>query len=129
MSHVFISYSHNDKDKLNQLVAKLKEADFGEDDYWYDKHIKPGGDWRDEIEDKLKEAFSVVVIVTRKSMCSTYVTYEWSWALGNGTPVVPLLFEDIPYTQIHSRLSKIHHIDCSQSLGAEVIEVLKSLRK
>jgi TIR domain len=129
MSHVFISYSHNDRDKLERLVEKLKASGFSEDDIWYDKHIKPGGDWRDEIEIKLKEAFAVAVIVTRKAMCSTYVTYEWSWALGNGTPVVPLLFEDIPYTKIHSRLSKIHHIDCISTIGDDFPVTLKGYKQ
>jgi len=125
MSHVFISYSHADKDKLNLLVEKLKQGGFTDENIWYDKHIKPGGDWRDEIEEKLKEAFAVAVIVTAESMNSTYVTYEWSWALGNGTPVVPLLFEDMFLTKIHSRLSIIHYIDCINNLPDEIIETLK----
>jgi hypothetical protein len=75
---------------------------------------------------KLKEAFAVAVIVTRKAMCSTYVTYEWSWALGSGIPVVPLLFEDLPFSKTHARLSIIHRMDCLQGVGDDVIEELRS---
>jgi hypothetical protein len=128
MSHVFISYSHADKDKLNRLVRSLEKYGFTTDEIWYDSHIKPGGDWRDEIEVKLSEAFVVVVIVTRKAMCSTYVTYEWSWAIGNGTPVIPLLFEDIPFTKVHSRLGKLHHMDCIKDITNDCVEEINSLR-
>lgn len=129
MSHIFISYSHADKDKLTLLVEKLKSSGFSDEEIWFDKHIKPGGDWRDEIEEKLKEAYVVVVIVTSESMRSTYVTYEWSWALGYGIPVIPLLFENIPYAGIHSRLGTIQHINCIQGIGNDAIDALQTSKR
>lgn len=120
-SHVFISYSHENRDKLNQLVEKLRGGGYSDDEIWYDGHITAGADWRDEIETKLEEAFAVLVIVTSAAMSSTYVTYEWSWALGNGTPVIPLLFEDMQFTQVHQRLNKKDHIICTRGIDDQKI--------
>ena len=72
-THVFISYSHQDEQHLEALIAKLKEAGIAS---WSDEYIDGGRDWRDEIDIALEESFAVVVIVTPSAMCSRYVTYE-----------------------------------------------------
>jgi hypothetical protein len=100
MSHVFISYSHADVTHLTGFVDKLKDAGFkadGEDkDIWIDTSgIEGGEDWRDEIDKALEESFALVILLTTNSVKSTFVLYEWAWALGNNIRVIPILVEDI----------------------------------
>lgn len=122
MSHVFISYSHKDVHHRDALIAKLTEAGI---DYWYDKYIEGGRDWRDEIDIALDEAFAIVVIVTTDAMESHAVTYEWSWATGNGLPVIALIFNEEVKAKIHHALARKQWIACYESIPEHVIDVLK----
>ncbi|MEO1288703.1 MAG: toll/interleukin-1 receptor domain-containing protein [Chloroflexota bacterium] len=90
MSHIFISYAHADRHHLDQLLDWFKENDFAEHEIWYDA-IEGGDNWRDEISASLDEAYAVLIIITENSMESHYCTYEWSYALGQGIPLIPLL--------------------------------------
>ncbi len=100
MSHLFISYSHADAIHLTNFVDKLKNSGFkdhGEDkDIWIDASgIEGGEEWREEIDKALEESFAVVILLTTNSVKSTFVLYEWAWALGNNVRVIPILVEEI----------------------------------
>src|SRR5690349_2110427 len=100
MSHLFISYSHDDNEYLTDFVEKLKQTGFkdeGDDkDIWIDKRsIEGGEDWREEIDTALEESFAVVILLTKNSVTSSFVLYEWAWALGNNIKVIPILVEEI----------------------------------
>ncbi|GIK67499.1 MAG: hypothetical protein BroJett018_52930 [Chloroflexota bacterium] len=122
ITHLFISYSHEDKDSLQIVLGRLAAADIP---FWYDEHLEPGSEWRPEIDDALKDAFAILVIVTPSSMKSLYVTYEWSWALGSSTPVFPLLMKG-SYDDIHSRLRDAHCVDCQNQIPETVIEAIRA---
>jgi len=115
MSHLFISYAHKDKQHLQGLLTWLKDNDFTDNQIWYD-NIEGGDNWREEISSALDEAFAVVVIVTVNSMQSYYCTYEWSYALGQGIPLIPLLFDDVPAKDFHAPLAAKQYIDCTQEI-------------
>lgn len=124
MSHIFISYSHKDRDILNTFIAYLKEQDFTDNQIWYD-NIEGGDNWRDEISSALDEAFAIVVIVTKNSIESHYCTYEWAYALGQGIPLLPLLFDEIPAKDIHAPLASKQFIDCTTEIPSNLKEKIK----
>ncbi len=100
MTHLFISYSHKDNEILKEFVQKLENVGFnvsGENkDIWIDNSgIEGGEDWRSEIDLALEESFAVVILLTKNSLKSPFVLYEWTWALGNSTKVIPILVENI----------------------------------
>jgi HEAT repeat protein len=106
MAHVFISYKREDKVFALELRQQLIDAGF---QVWIDEAIRAGRKWRDEIDEKLRESFAVVLIVTSEAMKSEYVTYEWIFALGAGIEVVPLYLrtiEKFPY-----RLEDFQYVD------------------
>jgi HEAT repeat protein len=74
--------------------------------------VRAGQDWRSEIDDGIKDAIAVVVVMSPQSAQSVYVSYEWSFALGMGIPVVPALL-NLTYSALHPRLSTIQGIDFS----------------
>lgn len=106
MAHVFISYKRENKAFALEVKEQLQGFGF---EVWLDEKIRPGRKWRDEIDEELREAFAVTLIVTPQAMQSEYVTYEWIFALGAGVEVIPLYLETVekfPY-----RLEDFQYID------------------
>jgi hypothetical protein len=109
--HVFISYAREDFDFANKLHDELDQIGF---DVWMDTKRVNGGDvWRSEIDEALFESYVVLLVLSPEANDSPYVTYEWSFALGIGTPVVPILAKPLPHK--HPRLSDLHHVDFSNA--------------
>ena len=49
-----------------------------------DHILRPGSDWRQEIDRAIRDSFVLIVVVSPDSKASEYVTYEWAFALGLG---------------------------------------------
>lgn len=129
MAKVFISYAHDDVgDFISYVELKLREDDF---EYWRDNDgIRGGDDWPLKIDDALRESFALLLIKTPKAIQSQYVTYEWIFALGRGIKVIPLLAVPVDEAEVHPRLHRIQHIDCTDSRHKfrpwhEVVDQLK----
>ena len=105
MKHIFISYSRRDADFAQSLLERVQGAGF---EVWMDSILPVGFDWRQEIDQAIRQAFVVLVVVSPDSKGSEYVTYEWAFALGLGIKVIPLVLED---TSLHPRLESVQHID------------------
>jgi hypothetical protein len=101
MAHVFISYKHEDCDFVfDTLKPKLEVTGF---DTWIDEErLRAGEDWRLEIDQAIRDSFAILAVITPESMQSQYVIYEWSFALGVGRKVVPLVLKTV--AQLHPRL-------------------------
>jgi hypothetical protein len=111
-SHVFICHDSVDGDFAELLKLRLdKEGYTG----WIDTdRLRPGEDWRLEIDEAIRTAVAVIVIVTPEAKSSEYVTYEWSFAWGAGKKVIPLLLRA---TQLHPRLDALQYIDFTNRRG------------
>jgi HEAT repeat protein len=106
MPHVFISYNQADGDFAALMQVQLERAAI---DTWMDRErLRAGVDWSDEIDTGIRSAFALVLVVSPDSRASEYVTYEWSFALGVGVRVVPILLHD---TEIHPRLRRLQYLD------------------
>ena len=106
MSHVFISYNQEDSDFSEILHNKLHQAEFT---VWTDlSGLRGGDDWRREIDQAIKDAFALIVIMTPTSKDSEYVTYEWAFAWGAGVKVIPILLKK---TVLHPRLESLQYLD------------------
>lgn len=128
MSHIFISYAHDDQKYLDRLVTWLTDSHLIEREVWYDKHIEGGNNWRDEIATALDEAFAVVVIVTTNSINSLFCTYEWAYAMGQGIPLFPLLFENVPITDIPTPLTTKQFTNCIDEIEPYLKDQLRRLK-
>ena len=105
---VFISYSRSDSGFVQQLRAELMKADLSS---WIDvDRLRPGTEWQPKLEEALRTASAVVVCLSPQSAKSAYVTFEWSYALGAGVKVFPLIVKE---TTLHPRLSRVQWIDMS----------------
>ena len=128
MSHLFISYAHPDKPHLDRLVAWLREHGFAEHEIWFDKHIEGGNNWRDEISAALNEAFAVLVIVTASSAKSLYCTFEWAYAMGQGIPTVPLVFDAVSLADVPAPLASKQFTNCVEHIPDYLQEQVRRLK-
>jgi HEAT repeat protein len=79
---------------------------------WMDAYIEPGSIWKQAIDNAINDSIAILVIITPESLKSQYVTYEWSYALGKGKKVIPLLLEppdpnNPSHPKIHPKLDDI----------------------
>lgn len=127
MSHLFISYAHNDQRILEKVVSWIEGHKNNKIKLWYDNNIDGGRNWRDEISQALDSAFAMIVIVTSSSNQSIYCTYEWAYAMGQGLPVIPLTFEKLTITDILPPLASKQIIDCTDAIPEHLYEHIRQL--
>lgn len=96
---VFISHASEDKQVAREIATQLREHGFIT---WLDIHsISPGDNLRAAIEKAISQADVVLVLVSRNSASSPWVTDEWS-AIREHTwehpdlKVLPILIENAP---------------------------------
>lgn len=71
---VFISYSHADKEWLERLRRHLKPLDReGRLECWDDTHIRPGDDWKQEIQNALDTAQVAVLLISADFFASDFI--------------------------------------------------------
>src|SRR3954464_13547110 len=61
---VFISYSHKDQEWLERLQTHLQPLIREGLDCWDDTHIRPGDDWKQEIQNALDTAQVLVLLIS-----------------------------------------------------------------
>jgi TIR domain-containing protein len=106
MAKVFISYSSDDSDFAELAKVKLEENSI---EVWLDQgELHPGDDWRDEIDAGLSASDVLIVVLSERSSTSSYVTFEWAYALGRGARVIPVLLQKAPK---HPRLEALQYVD------------------
>ena len=104
--HIFISYQHEDAEFAENLIHRIKDAGF---DLWVDsENLRAGEEWQVRIDQAIKSAFALIVIMTPEAQASEYVTYEWSFAWGADVKVVPVM---VKQTQLHPRLKTLQYLD------------------
>jgi hypothetical protein len=102
----FISHDRSDGDFAELLSLRLDKEGLRA---WIDtERLTVGLDWRQEIDQSIRNSRAVVVIVTPAARQSEYVTYEWAFALGVGVPVVPILLAE---SHLHPRLEALQYLD------------------
>ena len=126
-NHIFISYSRKDIDFAEDLKEKLEAADVK---VWTDKsRLVPGEDWRESIDQAIRDSFALITVVTPTAKASEYVTYEWAFAWGIEMKVIPILLE---HTPLHPRLETVQHFDFTHRTPHqwnELTELISELSK
>ena len=103
MSDVFISYSRSDKEKVADLVGRLKGR--GLDVWWDDDGIQSGRDWTADLETRIRNASSVVVVWSRGSIGSLMVRAEavLAFDLKKARPVrIENVSPPLPFNILHA---------------------------
>jgi TIR domain-containing protein len=122
----FISHDRSDGDFAELLSLRLDKEGLSA---WIDtERLTVGLDWRQEIDQSIRNSRAVVVLVTPAARQSEYVTYEWAFALGVGVPVVPILLAE---SHLYPRLEALQYFDFTNRGSrpwAKLFGHLRSLR-
>jgi hypothetical protein len=89
---VFISYSHEDRDRAQLLVTAFKKDGIS---VWWDVDLPPGGSWDRLLEQRLHTARSVVVLWSNISVTKAWVREEALDAHQRNV-LIPVLLDDVP---------------------------------
>jgi TIR domain/Bacterial PH domain len=88
---VFVCHSHEDKKYVRMLADHLV---FSGIPVFVDNQIDFGSEWERELSEQLKDCAAVVVVMSRASGGSKWVTRELVMAEELGKPIQPLLLEE-----------------------------------
>ena len=126
MSYFFISYDREHIHLAEAVQQKVERAGLA---CWIDQNMPFGVEWKLTIDTKIKASVAIIVIVTGESLKSGYVTYEWSYALGLGKRVIPLVFESIEKKDMHPKLDDRNYGSFVNSRTRPWTRLVASLRE
>ncbi len=108
MSTVFLSYSTKDRFFAELASIKLEQEGIR---VWRDRgQLRAGADWRQGIERGISESVAILVVLSSNSAESSYVTYEWAYALCQRKTIIPIRLNECV---IHPKLETIQYLDFS----------------
>jgi len=101
---VFCSYSHRDeklRERLEVCLQSLRRE--GLISIWHDRRITPGQEWAGQIDEHLRRADLVLLLVTSNFIASDYcIDVELKWAMDRyrkgRARIIPIIFRDVFWT-------------------------------
>lgn len=114
MLKLFISYSHKDESKVCDFITYMTPLTTGENkllDIWYDRNIKAGDDFWDEIESHLADRDIVCLFLSKDYIASGACRHEMEKALEMrqrfGIMVIPVILSKCRWLEVNPNLKKL----------------------
>lgn len=126
MAHIFISYAPENFEYAEEMKRRLERGGFT---VWVDSNnpeqVSAGKDWRQEIDEAIRDAFALIAVMTPLARAFEYMTYEWTFALGVGVRVLPTAFEPTPLPQRLRGLQSLDFSDPRKRPWDKLFQILK----
>ena len=120
MAKVFLSYDREDLAKAGAIAGVLEEAGH---EVWWDRHIRGGAQYSQEIERALADSDAVVVLWSKASVNSEWVRDEAAEGRDRGT-LIPVLLEPVKAPMGFRQFQTIDLTDWSDKGGSERASIL-----
>jgi HEAT repeat protein len=112
MGHVFISYQSEDGEFVADMIRQIEDAGFS---IWSDnERLRTGEGWREAIDQAIRDAFALIVILSPAASRSEQINYEATFALGVGVEVIVILRTSV---KVPSRLESLPRLDFSPEVA------------
>ncbi|MHC4248111.1 MAG: toll/interleukin-1 receptor domain-containing protein [Planctomycetota bacterium] len=119
MPKVFISYAHDDQQIASRLVSELQDVSLPA--WMAAADVNAGEPIMSKLREELACSSAVVVLLSPKSLASSWVQFEIGAARALGKPIVPVLIEgDGVEGSIPDSLSEVQSIDARREPLREV---------
>jgi len=118
---VFVSYAREERAYVHELAGRLRGLGVK---LWIDQDIPPGASWDRSVEEALRSADRMLVVLSRAAVGSETVQDEWSYFLDHGKNVVPLIYEPC---EVPLRLRRRQHIESTRDLLGDLSRVVAVL--
>ena len=127
MSNIFISYAHEDQERVRPVVKELEKCGWR---VFWDRKIPPGKHWRVYLKEKLDESSCVLVVWSQDSIKSKWIQAEAD-AAEKRDILVPLFIDDVepPFGFTHIQAADLSDWKNNSSHPAfqELITAIKSI--
>src|SRR5437763_17113820 len=121
---LFISYAHADSAFVDRLEADLRKEGF---DPWVDRQrLKGGQRWRRELQDAVKRAQVLLIVLSPDAVASNNVQIEYDYVLDLGKLVIPLYYRQC---EVPMELRAIQWIDFRHSYEQGLAALLDAVHR
>ena len=120
MADIFLSYAHSDRERARPIVELFQSEGWT---VWWDRGIKPGSKWEQELTTQLAQSRALVVLWSRISSKHRWIKREATVGLKKGA-LVPILLERVA---IPKEFRSIQAADLSRwkgEAGLDEVQVL-----
>ena len=126
---VFISSAYWDRDWTRKFVDQLLSA---EQNVWYgEREVAVGEPWEDKLESGLRNSEYIVLLVSPKSINSSWFNFELGASLGMGKRVIPIVAKDLKAGELPGPIRSMRYIvmDNPEDTAREVVDTLTATEK
>ncbi|MCB2262918.1 MAG: toll/interleukin-1 receptor domain-containing protein [Candidatus Thiosymbion ectosymbiont of Robbea hypermnestra] len=121
---VFVSYSYQDHERVEQLVDKLKGEGL---DVWTDREIAPGQDWQEATETALDHASVFLLILSPNATASPWQNVELGMALRSAVGqsrqrVIPVLLPGTDRASLPHFLQQLNAVEFGPNNELQAVE-------
>jgi hypothetical protein len=119
-----MSYSRRELGFVDDLVRKLEGEQYH---VWLDyRALIPGSPWNVQIDKGLKDADTVLLVVSKAALASEYVALEWRHFLETKKRLILLIFEAV---DLPKELEQYEWVDFRGSYQAGLAELFSQLKQ
>lgn len=120
--YAFISYSHTDKEWVQQIASLLEENRLR---FWYDNGLHAGDDWNMVIANRLEGAAICLLLLSPASSQSVYVKNELNFAISHNVPIFTLLLASFSLPlDLEMMLGRLQMTEASGNYREELLAAL-----
>jgi hypothetical protein len=122
---IFISYSHDDLEKVRYVVELLQIAD---QSVYFDEKLQAGQDWKQALRDAISGNDVFMYLLSETSIASEWCRWEYVNAVRLQKAIIPVLLEKI---KLPEDLGALQYVDMTKGVdsksGAKLIGGLLNL--
>jgi len=124
---VFLSYSHQDRSWAAQFADALIAA--GIRPWLAESQLQLGEKWKDRLEQALRDASTLVCILSPKSVDSPQIFFELGAAMAGRKRIIPVIAEELDPKNAPPFIMQFQalHETSPQEAGKKVAEVLEAV--
>lgn len=105
---VFLSYSRRDDAFAKELLAALELLGF--DAYLDTEDIAPGEPWEDRLGNLIRQADTVIFLISANSLASQHCGWEVEQTARSGKRLVPVVIADVANDAVPQQLRQLNYV-------------------